>query len=86
MKLPIPAELDTPAFREAWETWVKFRLGYKSKPRKPEIMFKAQLARLAKHPESAVDVLEQSICGGWQGLFDIKNQSAPAKKRRDQPI
>lgn len=80
---PIPEKLDTPQFRQAWDDWLGFRkeLGVKMTPTTAS----RQFAKLGKHPPpTAVAMLEQSMCNGWRGLFEVKQsqngQHAPQKR------
>lgn len=65
---PIPEDLNTPAFAEAWATWEKYRRELKKTltPSTREHQFK-QLAKLTV--EQAIACLELSITNGWTGLF-----------------
>lgn len=70
---PIPENLSTPAFLDAWSRWQAIRRAGK-KPKTPwPLFFAAQLKWLAKFtPAEAVEVIEASIRNGWQGLFEPK--------------
>ncbi len=71
----IPAQLDFPEFIAAWESWQTYRRELK-KPLVPSTI-KAQLENLATHPNDAVAIIRQAITKGWQGLFPLKDQTAP---------
>jgi hypothetical protein len=68
---PIPTELDTPAFRTAWEEWIQHRKEIK-KPLTPTTASK-QLKDLAGWGEcAAIAAIDVSIRNGWTGLFEPK--------------
>ena len=68
---PIPAELDTPLFRTAWEEWIQHRREIK-KPLTPSSASK-QLKDLAGWGECvAIAAIDVSIRNGWTGLFEPK--------------
>jgi hypothetical protein len=72
--VPIPTELDTPRFREAWAAWLAFRREERFSV-KPQAI-KAQLTKLAAWgPDDAVEALTASIAGGWKGLFEPKGRN-----------
>ncbi|GAB3688549.1 hypothetical protein GCM10027592_03640 [Spirosoma flavus] len=59
------------AFITAWQDWEKFRRELK-KPITPTTVAQ-QLKVLAQYSEiEAIAMIEQSICQGWQGLFELK--------------
>lgn len=67
-EVPIPAEIDTPAFRDAWERWHKFRRKNKWRKLIDETRIR-QLKVLAEIGEqAAIDTIEHSITNGYQGL------------------
>jgi hypothetical protein len=72
-----PENLDTPAFRSAWDSWVRHRreLGKKLTPTSSSRLLK----RLAAWGEArAVSAIEHSIAQGWQGVFEErKNHGDP---------
>lgn len=75
----IPDNLNTKAFREAWEKWKGYRKRIKKKlaPETEE----SQLKKLSKHGEqTAIAMIEQSIGEGWTGLFELKG------KWKQQPV
>ncbi len=72
----IPASLDTPAFRAAWDLWCQrcAELGRKHK-QTPSIV-KAQLSKLeAMGHDRAIAALDNSTPTTWQGIFE------PAERR-----
>ena len=79
-EVALPAELDTPEFREAWLKWVEFR----RKKRKPvsEDAAREQLAKLIRYgPDGAVESISNSIASDYQGLFEPKSiKASPANK------
>ncbi len=65
----IPTNLDTTAFREAWDAWKTERAEKRMKPytAKGE---RTQLDKLAMFgPEEAIRAIQDSIAQGYQGLF-----------------
>ncbi len=66
----LPENLDNPVFRKAWEDWKKHRTEIRKKLTPSTI--KRQLKMLAEYPESAADIIGNSIRNGWQGLFPEK--------------
>lgn len=65
----IPAELQTPAFLEAWKNWKAYRKDAR-RPITP-MTAKAQLDKCSEWgPEKAVVSIELSILNGWRGLFE----------------
>jgi hypothetical protein len=75
--VPLPAELDQPAFREAWASW----LAYRTSRRKPvsDKAARMQLAKLAPvGPVAAVACIEASIANDYQGLFPEKYTAGAA--------
>ena len=68
----IPAGLDTPEFRDAWQAWHTFRREIKHGLTPSTV--KAQLHKLSAFPPAtATAMITQSIENGWQGLFEVKN-------------
>lgn len=64
---PIPAALDSPAFRSAWSDWVKHRSEI-GKPLKPTQTAK-QLAEMERWGEErSITAIMHTIAKGWQGL------------------
>lgn len=65
----LPAELNTPGFREAWEQYVAYRRKARIKPLLPESV-RAQWRKLATYgPDIARLAIGESIGNGWQGIF-----------------
>lgn len=78
--VPIPANLDTPAFRVAWADWIAYR-AEKNKEltaKAAELNFES-LATL--NPEQAIACIHASIAGAWTGLFPEKITARPASGR-----
>lgn len=64
---------------EAWERWVAYRKAIK-KPLK-EVSLHAAALKLSRYGSDQAAVVEQSIAGQWQGLFDLKkSKPAPGEK------
>lgn len=78
---PIPQELDTPEFREAWTLWNEYRVEAKFKAYKP-IGARITLKRLSQWGSSrSVAAIEHSIHMGYQGIFEPRDadKTPPAK-------
>jgi hypothetical protein len=56
--------------KEAWKRWVAFRKELKKPLTKSTI--ELQLALLEENKKNHVEIINQSIMNGWQGLFKIK--------------
>lgn len=70
--MDIPRELQTPEFVKAWRQWIECRKAHK-KPKSWPALFNAQLQWLVQFgAHHAVEVLNQSMRNGWQGLFPPK--------------
>jgi hypothetical protein len=64
---------------EAWDRWVAYRKAIK-KPLK-EVSMHAAALKLSRYGADQAAVVEQSIAGQWQGLFDLKkSKPAPGEK------
>ncbi len=73
--IPIPAALDSPAFRQIWTDWLADRKA-RGKP-VTELAARQQLSDLsALTPENAIECVKSSIRNGWAGLFTDKYRSA----------
>ena len=86
-KIEYPPELDTLEFQASWQEWIQHRTEIKKKLT-PSTISK-QLKMLSKYPPAtAIAMIEQSICGGWTGIFELKDnyERNPIKpqKRTDQ--
>ena len=67
---------DSEIFKSSWESWVQYRIEKKQKLTPSTI--KSQLKKLGGYPEdTAIKVIEQSICNGWTGLFELKENGQP---------
>jgi hypothetical protein len=78
---PIPPELDTPAFREAWREWSEFRRTAKRKPI-TEHAARLQMDQLRRAgPDAAVSAIREAIANDWQGLFPRLNQGTPNERK-----
>lgn len=81
--VPIPLELDTPAFREAWTSWLRHRRE-RSKP-VTATAAATQLRKLAGWgAERAVRAIEHSVGNGWQGVFEEKDHGSSGGHGRDR--
>ena len=67
-----PANLDVPAFRQAWAEWFAYRRERNLASWKPRTIA-AKLEQLADWgPTRAVEAIRTSIREGWQGIFEPK--------------
>ena len=74
----MPATLDTPQFREAWDRWINYRKQRKFPTLKPASV-EEQLRRLVTWGhDSAIQSISDSIANGYQGLFPPKHAVAGA--------
>ena len=74
---PLPPELDTPEFLAAWQQWVDVRIEIK-KPLKAtgaKACIKKLLGWAIEGGVAlAIESLDNSSAGGWQGLFDPRER------------
>lgn len=79
--VPIPPELDSREFREAWSEWLGYRRERKL-TRTPRTL-DAQLKKLAAWGSAAaIESIHTSIANGWIGLFEPKgNQNGSYNNR-----
>jgi|GEM_PF-2330386 len=87
-ELAIPAELNSPAFREIWRKWLQIRLQGKIPKRGWPALFAAHLDRLTQ-PDigteaAAIASLTQSIVGDYTGIFPVK--TAPNSSSNPRPL
>lgn len=77
--VPIPADLDTPEFREAWGEWLAYRRGRRLTC--TSITLTKQLTLLAGWGVGkAIESINASITNGWTGLFDQKEPKREARR------
>ncbi len=79
----IPPSLDTPGFQETWNDFVRYRCEI----RKPlsNLTCSRLLTRLSGYPvDTAIQMLNQSIENGWQGVFPVKN--LPTRQKRNMNL
>lgn len=70
--VPIPPNLDVPDFRAAWTEWIAHR----RETNKPFTVRAAKIAlpKMAGWgPQRAIEAIQHSIVGGYQGIFEAKN-------------
>lgn len=68
-QVPIPSELDTQEFAQAWSEW-KEHLRQKRRPMKPLQESKLLATWAAVGVERTIIAINHSIANGWQGLFE----------------
>ena len=79
----IPDCLNTPAFTAAWNDFTEHRKEIK-KPMTPRAAA-MQLKKLEAYtPDIAAAMVEQSIAGGWQGIFELKYNGSKGNGRKPQ--
>lgn len=72
--ISLPENLNTPEFKEEWQEWIRFRKEIK-KTLTPTTI-KSQYKKLSQFcPRTAISMLEQSITNGWQGIFELKENT-----------
>lgn len=73
-KIDLPINFNTESFLNTWEEWEIYRKEKKCKLTKTTV--KKQIKFLSAYPvETAIEIINTSIRNGWQGLFEIKNNS-----------
>lgn len=81
----IPTALKSELFEETWGKWMKFRRGMK-KPGDWNALFSEQLQWLSRFQQAtAIEILNQSIRNGWQGLFEPKENNHASKNTSLNP-
>jgi hypothetical protein len=70
---------DSDEFKKYWSLWVEFKKEQFNFTYKSNISIQATLNDLVKlsngKEDIAIKIIEQSITKGWQGLFNLKNES-----------
>lgn len=67
--------LNTPAFRSAWETWMRYRVEIRH-PYKSAIGVRQAVKELAGWgPQRAVAAIEYTMAKGWQGIQEPKGEN-----------
>jgi len=85
-KKAIVLPFDSREFSEKWEQWIQFRSEIK-KPYKSDLSVQGALKELSQLSESdAIATVDQSIAGGWQGFFPLKNITNGHSKSRHEPF
>jgi len=75
----IPTELDTPAFRTAWDEWMQHRKE-KGEPLTPSAASK-QLKKVAELGEArAIAAIDRSIFKNWKGIFEEQGLTLPPEQ------
>ena len=79
----LPDSLNNTEFLNTWDSWNQYRKEIK-KSLKPTTT-KRQILFLSKHPNEAIEIMEQSIMNGWTGLFQIKGipKKQPSNSQHD---
>ena len=73
-----PDSLNTPDFINQWGEWITYRSQIKKKL--SPLTQKKQLQNLEKFGSAkAIEMIDQSISKGWQGLFEVKNSITEIK-------
>ena len=72
---PVPEELNTPEFREAWDAYLAMRKENKWATLKPSSL-KARFKEFKEHGiEESIRALEESVRQGWRGVFPGNQQA-----------
>jgi hypothetical protein len=72
--VPIPPQLDTPAFRTSWDEWMDYRRQRKLKPLLP-ISQQKQFDELASWGQDrAIAAINHSIAKGYQSIYEKNGQ------------
>lgn len=80
--LPIPPQLDTEAFRDAWRDWQAYRREIRH-PLKP-MSAKGQLRDFsALGVDKSIIQIQTSIKNGWQGLFETNGKANGKQSDRE---
>ena len=70
---------DSDEFKKYWNLWVEFKKEQFNFTYKSKITIQATLNELVKlsngKEDIAIKIIEQSITKGWQGLFNLKNET-----------
>jgi len=94
--MPLPAELDSDVFRQAWGRWQTHRTEIRKKLTPSTAV--AQLRKLAAIGEvRAVAAINRSIEAGWTGIFEERNENgnhrsdtsdvgSPTRPRSGKPL
>jgi hypothetical protein len=73
---------DSIAFGEAWQNWEKYRAERRQKLTPSSV--KMQIKFLSSFSEeTAIQIINQSIANGWQGLFELKQQTNGKRTLKD---
>lgn len=73
--LTFPEKLQTECFQKVWNDWVQHRMRVGKSVNFP-VMFQKQLLWLSEFPhDTACRMIDQSLRFGWQGIFELNNQS-----------
>ena len=76
---PIPPELDTEAFRKAWEEWLENR-HEKRKPVTARAATKQFEQMVAAGVAGSIAAIDLSIANGWTGVFPKAADQAPSER------
>ena len=78
--VPLPFELNTPEFSEAWGRWLKHRREIRH-ALKPTSEAAALAGLKAMGPQRAIAMIDYTILKGWQGLVEPPQASGPGPNR-----
>lgn len=71
--------LDTPAFKEAWDKWSEHRKEIRKPLTQKSVNEQIKMLSQMRTTDEAIETVELAIRNGWQGLFppkkDAKQQS-----------
>lgn len=84
----IPLPFDSPEFSEKWAEWLQYRKERKLGAYAPTGLKSTftKLKKISQHdPAVAIEIIEQSLANGWQGLFELKQNFNGTKNKRESP-
>lgn len=75
--IELPTAIDTPEVRAAWEKYraVRKEMRKKITPTAEVLAIKHLLEYSKGDPSTALEIIEKSIVGNWQGIFPLKGQA-----------
>lgn len=85
----IPLPFDSPEFSEKWAEWLQYRKERKLGAYAPTGL-KSTFTKLKKisqyDPAIAIEIIEQSLANGWQGLFELKQNFNGTHQRKSSEV
>lgn len=81
LKNPLPPNLDTPEFREAWESWIRHR-NEKRSPMTPTAADRLLKQLSGWGPSRSAAAIEHSLANGYTGVYEQNGDSHDSKSHR----